>query len=197
MNENIYQRPFERLGGIDDSISHSVRFGRKVRIGHNVVIDPDCRLGDEVFIGHGSMIRSGVIIGNRSVIGHLVVIEKDTLIGDDVTIQSQCHITALARVEDCVFMGPKAMLINTNKISHGRFYEAKLEGPHIKYGARIGSGSIIMPGVTIGRNAVIGAGSIVTKNVPDEQIWFGKQTITISPIATFQSYIPKDEVLGR
>jgi acetyltransferase-like isoleucine patch superfamily enzyme len=194
---NPYERPFERLGGIQDPISGSVRFGRSVRIGHHVVIDPDCRLGDEVFIGHNSMIREKVRIGNRSIIGHLVVIEAETLIGDDVTIQSQCHITKMARIEDRVFMGPKAMLINTNKISHGRNYKAKLEGPHIKFGARIGSGAIIMPGVTIGRNAVIGAGAIVVKDVPDEQIWFGKQMMTVSQVASFQNWVPKDEILGR
>lgn len=194
---NIYERPFGRVRDGDDPISNSVRFGRDVRVGCHVVIDPDCRLGDGVFIGHNTMIRSGVKIGNRSIIGHLVVIESDTLIGDDVTIQSQCHITKNARIEDRVFMGPKAMLINTNRISHGRAYKAKLEGPHIKFGARIGSGSIIMPGVTVGRNAVVGAGSIVVKDVPDEQIWFGKQTVTISQAASFQNYVPKDEILGR
>lgn len=196
MNE-IYREPFERLRGHEDPVSFSVKFGRNVRVGHHVVIDPDCRLGDDVFIGHNTMIRSGVKIGNRSIIGHLVMIESDTMIGDDVTIQSQCHITKLARIEDRVFMGPKAMLINTNKISHGRDYKAKLEGPHIKFGARIGSGAIIMPGVTVGRNSVIGAGAIVAKDVPDEQIWFGRTTISISQAACFQNYVPKDECLGR
>ena len=194
---NIYKRPFELIGGQDDPISNSVRFGRDVRIGHHVVIDPDCYLGDGVFIGHNSMIRSNVRIGSRSIIGHLVMIESDTKIGFDVTIQSQCHITKNARIEDRVFFGPKAMLINTNRIAHGRTFEAKLEGPHIKFGARIGSGAIIMPGVTVGRNSVVGAGAIVVKDVPDEQIWFGKQTITVVQAASFQNYVPQDELLRR
>jgi len=194
---NIYEELFKRVRPDEAKISHSVKFGRNVRVGHGVVIDPDCVIGDDVFIGHNSVIRSGVRIGNRSIIGHLVVIEETTKIGDDVTIQSQCHITKLARIEDRVFMGPQAMCINTHRISHGRDYKAKLEGPVIKFAARIGSGSILMPGVTVGRNSVIGAGSLIVKDVPDEQIWYGKHTVTVSQAATFQNYVPKNEILGR
>jgi acetyltransferase-like isoleucine patch superfamily enzyme len=193
---DIYKNPYDDIRE-DAPISRDVKFGRKVRVGYHVVIDPDCVLGDGVFIGHNSMIRSNVRVGSRSVIGHLVVIESDARIGDDVTVHDQCHITKYARIEDRVFMGPKVMLINTHRISHGRDFDAKLEGPRIRFGARIGSGSIIMPGVTVGRNAVVGAGSIVVKDVPDEQIWFGKQTIVIAQAASFQNYVPKEEVLRR
>jgi len=65
------------------------------------------------------------------------------------------------------------VMTNTRKISHGRSYEPEIEGPVIKYGARIGSGAIILPGITIGREALVGAGCVVTKDVPDYTVFMG------------------------
>jgi acetyltransferase-like isoleucine patch superfamily enzyme len=187
---NIYDYPFERVRENGEAIHHSVKFGKKVRVGFYVVIDPDCVIGDHVFIGHSTTIRSGVKIGAKSIIGHGVVIEADTEIGEKVTIQSQCHITKFARIHDRVFMGPKAMCINTNRISHGRDFEAILEGPEIGFGARIGSGAIIMPGTVIGSNAVVGAGALVMGAVPPGHIYVSKGVL-----AQFHSRVPGREIL--
>lgn len=178
---------FERVAK-ENPIHWSVRFGKNVRVGENVVIDEGCSIGDDVFIGHGTVIRSEVKIGSGSIIGHLVMIEKNTEIGQKVTVQSQCHITAYAKIGDFVFFGPKAMMINTRRISHGRGFEAQLEGPEIAHGARIGSGSIILPGRKIGNNAVIGAGSLIVRDIPARQIWFG------SP-ASYHGEVPADEIM--
>lgn len=187
---NIYDYPFERVREDGEAIHHSVKFGKKVRVGFNVVIDPDCIIGDNVFIGHNTMIRENVKIGADSVIGHLVMIEANTEIGKWVTIQSQCHITKFAKIHDRVFMGPMAMCINTNRISHGRDFEAILEGPEMGFGARIGSGSIIMPGTVIGANAVVGAGALVMGAVPPGHIYISKGVL-----AQFHSRVPGREML--
>lgn len=157
----------------------SVIFGREVRVGFGVVIDQECKIGSNVFIGHHTVIRSGVVIGRGSVIGHNVVIEADTVIGERVTIQSQCHITARAAIADDVFFGPMAMMINTRRISHGRDFSPTLEGPVVGKAARIGAGSVVMPGCRIGENAVLGAGSVLTsgKEVPAREVWFGYPAI--------------------
>jgi UDP-2-acetamido-3-amino-2,3-dideoxy-glucuronate N-acetyltransferase len=170
-------RGFYRIRSDEEQISMSVRFGRNVKIGWGVVIDEDVVIGDDVFIGHNTVIRSNVTIGSGSIIGHLVMIESDTSIGNKVTIQSQCHITKNARISDQVFMGPMAMCINTRKISHGRGFKARLQGPKIGYGARIGSGAILMPGVQIGKNAVVGAGAVIDGKVGDREVYFSKQLL--------------------
>jgi acetyltransferase-like isoleucine patch superfamily enzyme len=185
---NIYKRPYGRLYDGKDPISFESKFGENVRIGENVIIDPGCTIGNNVFIGNNTMIRSGVEIGDNSIIGHLVMIESDTKIGRRVTIQSQCHITKNAMIADRCFLGPMAMLINTRNISHGRDYDAILEGPNIKFGCRIGSGAIIMPGVTIGENVSVGAGAVVTRSIPDGEIWLGVP-------ARFKGKTPKRELL--
>jgi acetyltransferase-like isoleucine patch superfamily enzyme len=189
MSKNIYERPFER-DKEENAISMDVKFGKNVRVGFHVVIDPGCVIGDDVFIGNNTMIRSNVKIGAGSIIGHLVMIESDTEIGKKVTIQSQCHITKFAKIHDRVFMGPMAMCINTNRISHGRDFKAILEGPEIGFAARIGSGSIIMPGTVIGANAVVGAGALVMGAVPPGHIYVSKGVL-----AQFHSRVPGREML--
>lgn len=181
---------FQRITKEAGPIHQSVWFGKNVRVGENVVIDADCFIGDGVFIGHNCVIRSCVKIGAGSVIGHLVMIERNTEIGEKVTIHDQCHITAHARIGDFVFLGPMTMLINTRRISHGRAFEPELEGPEIGYAARIGAGSIILPGRKIGENSVLGSGSLVVKNVPPRQIWFG------SP-AQYHGEVPPPEIMVK
>ena len=174
----------------ESPIHFSVRFGKNVRVGHNVVIDEGCSIGDDVFIGHNAVIRSGVKIGAGSVIGHLVMIERDAEIGQKVTIHDQSHITTFAKIGDFTFIGPKAMCINTRRISHGRGFEAQLEGPEIGHAARIGAGAIILPGRKIGDNAVVGAASLVVRDIPPRQIWFG------SP-ARYNAEVPADEIMVK
>lgn len=183
---NIYKNSYGEV--LDTVINPFTRFGENVKVGFNVVIDKDVTIGNNVFIGHNTVIRNGVKIGNNTVIGHLVMIESDTKIGENVTIQSQCHITKLATIHNRVFMGPKAMCINTHNISHGRKFKAKLEGPTIEYGARIGSGAIIMPGITIGKEVFLGAGAVATKDIPAFQIWMGIP-------AKYVKNVPEEEML--
>jgi len=174
---DFYDRPFKRTRPQDDLIHFETKFGTNVTVGFGVVIDENCRIGSNVFIGHNTVIRSGVKIGNESIIGHLVVIESDTVIGERVTIQSQCHITKFARIDDRVFFGPMAMCINTKNISHGRGFKPKLQGPRIKYGARIGSGCILLPGSEVGVNSVVGAGALVNGIIPDGKIYYCKEMV--------------------
>lgn len=186
MGNNIYEDPYQHA--LMHPISPDTKFGENVRIGYGVIIDKNCVIGDNVFIGHNSVLREGIHIGNNSVIGHLVMVELHTKIGEYVTIQSNSHITGYAMIEDRVFMGPMSMCINTWKISHGRDFKAELKGPTIKYGARIGSGAVIMPGIVIGRECLIGANSTVTKDCED----FGKY---VGNPAIFRGTIPPDERL--
>ena len=183
-------QPFSVLRPFEDLIHYGTKFGKNVVLGFNVIIDENCLVGDSVFIGHNTVIRSGVKIGNGSVIGHLVMIESDTIIGQKVTIQSQCHITKNATIEDRVFFGPMAMCINTKTISHGREFKPRIEGPHIKFGARIGSGSILLPGCVIGKNSTVGAGSVIRGEVPDQTIYYSKKTL-----AEFQGIVARREIL--
>lgn len=160
------------------------KVGTNVTIGHGVIIDDGSVIGNDVFIGHNTVIRSGVKIGHGCVIGHLVLIERDTFIGRMTTIQSQCHITAEAEIGERVYFGPCVTIINEWKITKHRHHVTPqdLKGPKIGDGARIGTQSLIMPGVSIGINAMIGAGSVITKDVGEREIWRGPQALKVGMV---------------
>ncbi len=144
----------------------SCKLGSGVVIDNDVIVDKDCA------IWHNSVIREWVVLGEGVVIGHLVVIERDTHIGNETVIQSQCHITAEAQIEDNVFFGPAVIMTNERNIaSHGRGIPQKLQGPIIKRGARIGAGSVIAPGITIGENARVAMNSFIRKDIGEGEYW--------------------------
>lgn len=121
---------------------------------------------DEVHIGAGTRVGSMTIIHHGARIGSDCTIGShcnicDCLIGSHVSIQTSCHITRGVVVEDDVFIGPGVVTLN-DKLTGG-----DMTYPLIRRGARVGGGSVILPGVTIGVNAVVGAGSVVTRDVPD------------------------------
>ncbi|MDH3359809.1 MAG: hypothetical protein OEL55_02975 [Desulfobulbaceae bacterium] len=143
-------------------------------IGSGVVIDNGCTIESSVRIFHNSVIRENVKLLSGVVIGHLCVIERDTLICTGTTIQSQCHITAEAVIGPDCFFGPGVIMTNEKNIANKGRTEAKIETTMIGKGVRIGAGCLILPGVNIGDNAFIAAGSLVSKNVPKGEMWAGR-----------------------
>jgi len=155
------------------AIAPSARLGSYCVVGNNVVIDENVVIGDGVKIWHNTIVRNDVKIGDGVTLGNAVLIEQGTRIGEWTTIQSQCHITGWALIESKCYFGPAACCINETHIAaHGRC-QKNIRGPYIRHGARVGARSVILPGVTIGINAYLGAGAVATKDVPDTQIWVG------------------------
>ena len=103
-------------------------------------------------------VKSGAVIGVDTTIGSHCNI-CDCRIGDRVSIQTACHITRGVVIEDDVFVGPGVITLND------RLTGAGLSFPRICRSARIGGGSVILPGVVIGEGAIVGAGSVVTRDV--------------------------------
>lgn len=119
----------------------------------DVQIGADSRVGSMTLIHQGANIGQGVTIGSHCNI-------CACRIGDRVSIQTACHITRGVVIEDDVFIGPGVVTLNDKLTGNDLTY------PRICRGAKIGGGSVILPGVTIGENATVGAGSVVTKDVP-------------------------------
>jgi len=168
----------------------STKFGKNVRLGFGVVIEKDCIIGDNTFIGHHTVLRPGTIIGNDCTIGHLSVFEGECEIQDRVLIHSQCHITKDVLIEEDVFIAMFFVGANTPRIVHGRNYPLKIKGYTIRRAARIGINVSVLPGVIIGENAMIGVGSVVTKDIPPRQLWLGNP-------ARFFKYAPDNEILEK
>lgn len=129
-------------------------------------VQPDVVIGDGSRVGTFTLIHAGATIGPDVTIGsHCNICHCS--IGARVSIQTACHITRGVVIEDDVFVGPGVITLN-DKLTGG-----PLSFPRICAGARIGGGSVILPGVTVGAGALIGSGSIVAKDVPPGAIVLG------------------------
>jgi acetyltransferase-like isoleucine patch superfamily enzyme len=131
------------------------------------VLFPDVEIGAGTRIGNFVLIRSHTKIGRDCTIGSYVDIEGDVTIGRDVSLQSGCYLTRGVEIGDLVFCGPRVVTMNDKRICHRRpGLIFRREAPCILRAARVGGGSVLLPGVTIGANALVGAGSVITKDVP-------------------------------
>jgi UDP-2-acetamido-3-amino-2,3-dideoxy-glucuronate N-acetyltransferase len=129
--------------------------------------DEGSEIGARTKIWHFSHVMKGAKIGERCVIGQNVNVDGGTLIGNNVKIQNNVSVYTGAVIEDDVFLGPSCVLTNVSnprsQVNRHSLYETTL----LKRGSSIGANATIVCGVTVGRYAFVGAGSVVTKNVPD------------------------------
>ena len=151
--------------------------------GNYCVIFDDAEVGAGTRIGNFVLVRDKTRIGKACTIGSYVDIEGDVRIGDFVSLQSGCYITRGVIIEDAVFFGPRVVTMNDKRISYRRPSIPFVgEAPRILRGARVGGGSILCPGTTVGANALVGAGSVVTKDVPDRAIVIGNPARVIGEV---------------
>jgi len=138
------------------------------KIGEQCVISPDAQIGPGTRVGHFVLMRDNTRIGRGCVIGSYVDIEGNVTIGDWVSLQSGCYITRGVVIEDEVFMGPRVVTMNDRYICHRRPSLTFVPSPvRVRRAARVGGASVLCPGVTIGENAFVAAGSVVVADVPD------------------------------
>jgi acetyltransferase-like isoleucine patch superfamily enzyme len=145
-------------------------------------------IGARVILGDQSCVRERVEIGDDVVLGRGSYIENDTTVGALTKIQAQAYITAYSTLEDNVFIAPCVVTTNDNYMGRTEKRLSQLRGPTIRRGARIGGGAILCPGVEIGEEAFVGAGAVVTKDVPPRRLVVG------SPARVLRE-VPDDELL--
>lgn len=136
-------------------------------------VDEGCQIGEGTKIWHFSHIMKGCTIGKKCNIGQNVVISPGVTLGDGVKIQNNVSVYTGVICEDGVFLGPSCVF--TNVINPRAFIERKNEyrKTTVKKGASIGANATIVCGHDIGRYAFVGAGAVVTKNVPDYAMVYG------------------------
>lgn len=147
----------------------------KTVIGKNAVIRPFTTIyagtviGDDLQTGNGSFIRENNIIGDRVSIGTYAVLECGNKIGNNVRIHSCCFLEYVT-VEDDVFIGPNVVFTdNVHPAYCPKFLEC-VGGAVLKRKCKLGAGCVILPGVVIGENSLVGAASVVTKDVPADMV---------------------------
>jgi UDP-2-acetamido-3-amino-2,3-dideoxy-glucuronate N-acetyltransferase len=143
-------------------------------------VTADAVIGPRTRVWHHAQIREAARLGRECIIGKGVYIDVGVRLGDRVKVQNGASLYQGVEIEDGVFIGPSVICTN-DKMPRAITPDGKLKSATdwtlgrtlIRYGASIGAGAIILPGVTIGRFAMVGAGAVVTRDVPDYGLVIG------------------------
>jgi acetyltransferase-like isoleucine patch superfamily enzyme len=145
--------------------------GARVETGHHVVIRENCRIGDDVSVWSNTIVDYGSRIGDR------------------VKIHSNCYIAQYTEIADDAFLAPGVTIAN-DLYPGSRESQQMMSGPSIGPGAQIGVNVTILPFVRIGAGALVGAGSVVTRDLPDGCVAFGNPAVVRG---TVEALVPVDQ----
>ena len=162
--------------------------GEGTIVSTGAIVFAGTRIGARVILGDQSCIRERVVVGDDVVVGRGSLIENDTTVGAMTKIQADAYITAYSTIEEHVFVAPCVVTTNDNFMGRTERRHALTKGPTIRRGARVGGGAVLCPGVEIGEEAFVGAGAVVTKDVPPRTIAVGNPARTLREV-------PADELL--
>ncbi len=129
-------------------------------------------IGENTQIWQHVIILAGAKIGTDCNINAKCFIESNVVIGNSTTIKCGVYIWDGVILGDYVFVGPNVTFTN-DRFPRSKQYPVKFEQTLVKNRASIGAGSVLLSGVSIGENSMIGAGSVVTKDIPDNELWLG------------------------
>jgi UDP-2-acetamido-3-amino-2,3-dideoxy-glucuronate N-acetyltransferase len=126
-------------------------------------------IGENTNVWQFNVVLSGAVIGQNCNICSHCFIENDVVLGDRVTIKNGVFLWDGTRIEDDVFIGPNVTFSN-DKYPRSKHHDVEFTQTLVKKGASIGANATILPGITIGENAMVGAGAVVTKDVPENSV---------------------------
>ena len=141
------------------------------------------RIGARVIVGDQACVRERVEIGDDVVVGRGVLVENDTVVGSMTKIQADAYVTAYSTLEDNVFIAPCVVTTNDNFMGRTERRRELMRGPTIRRSARIGGGAVLCPGIEVGEEAFVGAGAVVTRDVPPRVVVVGSPARVLRPVA--------------
>ncbi len=164
--------------------------GARCIIGTGTVIYRGSRLGEKVLVADLSTVRENVTIGDFTIVGRGVAIENFCTIGKYCKLETNVYITAYSELGDRVFVAPCVATSNDNFVGRTEERFKHFKGIVAERGARIGVNATILPGKKIGEDALVAAGSLVTKDVPSKEIVAGVPAKSFGPV-------PEEELLDN
>jgi acetyltransferase-like isoleucine patch superfamily enzyme len=146
----------------------------------SAVVAPSASIGEGTYVWNWTQVREGAVIGQCCVLSKGVYIDANVVIGDNVKIQNNVSVYSGVELEDGVFCGPHCVFTN-DKVPRAINVDGSIKSARdwivsktrVKKGASIGAHSVIVCGITIGEWSMIGAGSVVTKDVPAYALVYG------------------------
>jgi acetyltransferase-like isoleucine patch superfamily enzyme len=149
------------------------QIGNGTVISTGAIVFAGSTVGANCIVGDQSCVRERVVLADDCILGRGSLIENDTTVGTGTRIQAGAYITAYSTLEEDVFIAPCVVTTNDNFMGRTEARRTLMKGPTIRRGARIGGGAIICPAVEIGEEAFVGAGAVVTKDVPPRKLVVG------------------------
>jgi acetyltransferase-like isoleucine patch superfamily enzyme len=159
------------------------RLGDGTIVSTGAIVFAGTTIGARVVLGDQSCVRERVEIGDDVVLGRGSLVENDTTIGAMTKIQADAYITAYSTLEEHVFIAPCVVTTNDNYMGRTDKRFGQVKGPTIRRGARVGGGAILCPAVEIGEEAFVGAGAVVTKDVPPGKLVVGSPARVLRDVA--------------
>jgi len=172
-----------------DAVLRPVVIGENSIIRSGSIIYSDNIIGDNFQTGHQVTIREKSIIGNNVSVGTLSDIQGNCKIGSYVRLHSNVHVGQLSKIDSFTWIFPYVVLTNDPTPPSNNFV-----GVHVKSFAVVATGAVIMPGIIIGQDSLIGAGAIVTKNVEDYAVVVGNPGKQISDVRNIKSHITDENI---
>lgn len=156
--------------------------GKAVTVGAGCILYVGAQVGDMVFFGDLATVREDVMIGEFTIIGRGATVENKVTIGRKCKIETEAYITAFSTIGDYCFIAPCVAFTNDNFLGRTEERKKHFGGPTLKRGARIGANATILPNLVIGEDALVAAGSVVTKDVPPRMIVLGSPARILRPV---------------
>lgn len=178
---------------IDAGVTLDYQTGRKIevvdtvigtdaRVRSGTVIYTNVKIGDHLETGHNVVIREESEIGDHVSIWNNTTIDYGCRIGNNVRIHTNVYVAQFTTIEDDVFLAPGVTIANDPH----PICSLCMEGPTIKRGARVGVNVTLLPRITVGENALVGAGSVVTRDVPPGMVAVGNPARIIKHVDEFE-----------
>ncbi len=143
-------------------------------VGTGVVLYRGAAIDGKVLIADLATVRENVTIGRGTIVGRGVTVENFCTVGRYCKLESECYITAYSTLEDRVFIAPGVVTSNDNFVGRTAERFKHFKGVTVRKGGRVGAGTVTLPGVVIGEDALVAAGSVVTRDVPARTIVLGQ-----------------------
>jgi acetyltransferase-like isoleucine patch superfamily enzyme len=150
-----------------------LELGAGTIVSTGAIIFAGTHIGERAIIGDQACVRERCDLGHDVVIGRGTLVENDSVVGSLTKIQADAYVTAYTTVEEAVFIAPRVITTNDNFMGRTERRHALRKGPTIRRGARVGAGAVLCPGVEIGEEAFIGAGTVVVEDVPPRVVVVG------------------------
>ena len=155
-------------------------------VGTGVVLYRGAAVDGKVLMADLCTVRENVTVGRGTIVGRGVTIENFCSVGRYCKLESESYLCAYSTLEDRVFIAPGVVTSNDNFVGRTQERFKHFKGVTVKKGGRIGAGSVTLPGVTVGEDALVAAGSTVTKDVEPRTLVMGKPARPVRPVPVEQ-----------